>query len=136
MDPETAALASTAGTTLVTLLTTEMWQRARDGVAALWRRAEPERAEAISAELDVTRDDLLDAQAGGDVESRGELDAEWRGRIRRLLTAHPEEAEELRTLLDEWAPHAAEAPSVTQHATASGNARVYQAGRDQKISQW
>lgn len=136
MDPETAALASTAGTTLVTLLTTEMWQRARDGVAALWRRAEPERAEAISAELDVTRDDLLDAQAGGDVESRGELDAEWRGRIRRLLTAHPEEAEELRTLLDEWAPHAAETPSVTQHATASGNARVYQAGRDQKISQW
>ncbi|MBV1946382.1 hypothetical protein [Streptomyces sp. BV129] len=133
MDPEMAMLAGTAGTTLVTLLTTEAWQRARDGIASLWRRAEPERAEAISAELDVTRSDLLAAQAGGDAESCGELRAEWQGRIRRLLAAHPEETEALRTLVSELAPDTPADSSVTQHATASGHARVYQAGRDQNF---
>ncbi|MGW2081964.1 tetratricopeptide repeat protein [Streptomyces sp. NPDC001939] len=104
MDPEMATLAGTAGTTLVTLLTTEAWQQARDSIASLWRRAEPDRAEGISAELDVTRTDLLAAQADGDLESRDELDAEWQGRIRRLLVTHPEEAEALRVLINELQP--------------------------------
>jgi hypothetical protein len=130
-----AVLAGTAGTTLVTLLTTEAWQRARDGMASLWRRAEPERAEAVSTELEVTRSDLLAAQADGDLDSQNELGAEWRGRIRRLLVMHPEEAEALRTLIAELQPLAPTTPSVTQHATASGHARVYQAGRDQNFSQ-
>ncbi|MEV6698645.1 hypothetical protein AB0M68_15895 [Streptomyces sp. NPDC051453] len=135
MDPEMAALAGTAGTTLVTLLTTEAWQRAREAMSSWWRRAEPERADAISAELEVTRADLLAAQAGGDVDSRTELSAEWQGRIRRFLVTHPEEAEALRTLISELGPHAPADLSVTQHATASGHARVYQAGRDQNIQQ-
>jgi hypothetical protein len=128
-------LAGTAGTTLVTLLTTEAWERVRDGVASLWRRAEPERAEAITAELEVTRADLLAARDGGDAETATELGVEWQGRIRRFLVTHPEEAEALRALLDELRPPASDAAAVTvtQHATASGNARVYQAGRDQHI---
>ncbi|MEU6663653.1 hypothetical protein [Streptomyces sp. NPDC046821] len=135
MDPAMAALASTAGTTLVTALTTEAWQRVREAVSSLWRRAEPGRAEAISAELEATRADLLAAQAGGDVESRTELGAEWQGRIRRFLATHPEEAEALRELIGELQPLAPADQSVTQHATASGQARVYQAGRDQHIHQ-
>ena len=133
MDPEMTMLAGTAGTTLVTLLTTEVWQRARDGVASLWRRVEPERAEAISAELDISRRDLLAAQASGDLESRSELGAEWQGRLRRLLAAHPEETEALQTLLNDLALYTPADSSVTQHATASGHARVYQAGRDQNF---
>ncbi|MFE5944165.1 hypothetical protein [Streptomyces sp. NPDC056480] len=135
MDAELAVLAGTAGTTLVTLLTTEAWQRVSDGVASLWRRAEPERAEAISAELEVTRADLLAARDGGDEESGRELGAEWQGRIRRLLVTHPEEAAALRRLMDELQPPTPDVPSVTQHATASGHARVYQAGRDQYIEE-
>ncbi|MGY0058513.1 hypothetical protein ACWY4P_18500 [Streptomyces sp. LZ34] len=133
MDPEMVALAGTAGTTLITMLTTEAWQSVREGFASLWRRAQPDRADAISAELDATRSDLLTAQANGDLDSREELGAEWQGRVRRLLVAHPEEMEALRTLLNELAPHTPEVPSVTQHATASGQARVYQAGRDQNF---
>ncbi|GHJ95414.1 hypothetical protein SNE510_49330 [Streptomyces sp. NE5-10] len=133
MDAELAVLAGTAGTTLVTLLTTEAWQRVSDGITSLWRRAEPQRAEAISAELEVTRTDLLAARAAGDPDTDGELGAEWQGRIRRLLVAHPEEAAGLRALLDELRPVTPDAPAVTQHATASGHARVYQAGRDQHV---
>ncbi|MES4904821.1 MULTISPECIES: hypothetical protein [unclassified Streptomyces] len=137
MDPEMVALASAAGTTLVTTLTTEAWQSVREGFASLWRRAQPDRADAISAELDATRNDLLTAQANGDLDSPGELGAEWQGRVRRLLVTHPEEMEALRTLLNELSPHTPtpEVPSVTQHATASGQARVYQAGRDQNFGQ-
>ncbi|MFD8299255.1 hypothetical protein ACWEG1_01355 [Streptomyces bauhiniae] len=135
MDPELAALAATAGTTLVSSLTTEVWQRARDGIASLWRRSQPERAEAIAAELDTTRVDLMAAQGGGDADTAAELGAEWQGRIRRLLVARPEAADDLRSLLAELTPAAAVTSSVTQHATASGQARVYQAGRDQNFTE-
>ncbi|MFJ8730979.1 hypothetical protein [Streptomyces bauhiniae] len=135
MDPELAALAATAGTTLVSALTTEVWQRARDGIASLWRSSQPERADAITAELDTTRVDLMAAQGGGDAGTPSELGAEWQGRIRRLLVAHPEAADDLRSLLAELTPAAAVTPSVTQHATASGQGRVYQAGRDQNFTE-
>ncbi|MGP3975538.1 hypothetical protein ACTWQF_16315 [Streptomyces sp. 8N114] len=136
MDPEVAALAGTAGTALVTMLTTEAWQAVRDGFSSLWCRAQPERAEAIDSELVSTRNDLLAAQAEGDLDAHEELGAEWQGRIRRLLVTHPEEMEALRRLLNELEPQMPPVtPSVTQHATASGHARVYQAGRDQNLGQ-
>ncbi|WP_328328180.1 MULTISPECIES: hypothetical protein [unclassified Streptomyces] len=133
MDPEIAALAGTAGTTLVTLLTTDTWPSIRDGLVSLWQRARPDRAPHIADELNVTRAELLSAQAVGDREVEAEVRAEWQGRIRRLVAAHPELVEELRALVAELAPDDAVAPAVTQHATASGRARVYQAGRDMRI---
>ncbi|MEU9256500.1 hypothetical protein AB0D66_32440 [Streptomyces sp. NPDC048270] len=133
MDPEITALAASAGTALVTALATEAWQSASVGLVALWRRVLPERADAVEAELDATRDDLLDAQNEGDKETRAELAAEWQGRMRRLLSAHPEAADELRALLVDPQGRQPAEPAVTQHATASGNSRVYQAGRDMHL---
>jgi hypothetical protein len=133
LEPEIAALASSAGTTLVTLMATDAWERTRDGIAALWRRVHPERADTVTAELDATREDLLAAQPAGDEGAVYELQAEWQGRIRRLLRTRPEVAEDLRGLLKELDPSDAAAPTVTQHATASGHARIYQAGHNQRI---
>ncbi|GAB2874558.1 hypothetical protein [Streptomyces mayteni] len=135
MDPEIAALAGTAGTTIVTLAATDAWQRTRDGLAALWHRVRPDRAATVTAQLDTTREELT---AAPDADTEAELAAEWQGRIRRLLVEHPEVADELRTLLAELreepaAPPAA--PVVDQRATASGNARVYQAGGDMHIGE-
>ncbi|MBW5485996.1 hypothetical protein [Streptomyces bambusae] len=128
MDPEIAALAGTAGTTLVALMATDVWQSTRDGVVELWRRVAPERARHVSEALDCGHEDLLAAEEEGDGTTRAELEAEWAARLRRLLTSHPDLAADLRTLL---ALPATPAPaSVTQHATASGSARIYQAGRD------
>ncbi|MFC9595609.1 hypothetical protein ACFTUC_38140 [Streptomyces sp. NPDC056944] len=135
MDPEAALLAGTAGATLVSLLTTEAWQRARDGISLLWRRAQPERAEAVAAELDATRSDLLAAEIAGDPDTRDELGAEWQGRIRRLLVTNPEATDALRRLIDELDPTVPVPSVVTQRATASGDARIYQAGRDQNVTQ-
>jgi hypothetical protein len=135
MDAELAALAGSAATTLVTSMTSDAWQRARDGIVSLWRRVSPDRAETVAGELDADREDLVAARESGDGEAEAELQREWRGRVRRLIAQRPEVAGELRALLDELAPQSAQQSTVAQHATASGQARVYQAGRDQHITE-
>ncbi|MDX3247312.1 hypothetical protein [Streptomyces sp. ME18-1-4] len=147
MDAELMALASTAATTVVTVLTTDAWERARTAVGSLWQRAYPERAETVAAELAETRELLLAAQEG----TRGADAApamatfeegmadDWRGRFVRLLAAHPDLAQEVRRLLDEeLAPVLpAQTPTapVVFNASPTGNARVYQAGRDQHFTE-
>lgn len=117
-------------------MATDAWQAAREGITRLWRRVQPDRAETLIGELAVDREDVLAARAADDEEALGELRAQWQGRFRRLLAAHPEAAGELRRLLDELAPaDGAARPSISQQATASGQSRVYQAGRDQHITE-
>ncbi|WP_373313416.1 hypothetical protein [Streptomyces capitiformicae] len=96
---------------------------------------QPHRAEAVAAELEATREDALAAGEADDQETLSELHLEWQGRLRRLLAAQPGAAVELRGLLDELDPRGSTGPVVTQHASASGQARIYQAGRDQHIAE-
>ncbi|MFJ6082250.1 hypothetical protein ACIQI8_12670 [Streptomyces sp. NPDC092369] len=135
MDAEVASLAQSAGTTLVTLMATDTWHRVRDGITQLWRRAQPERAETVAAELEAGREDVLAAVAADDQETLDELRLQWQGLVRRLLVARPTAVEELRALLDQLDPDGSTARRISQHATASGQARVYQAGRDQHIAE-
>ncbi|MEW2078509.1 hypothetical protein ACH4FA_11780 [Streptomyces sp. NPDC017966] len=138
MDPEIAALAGTAGTTVVTLMVTNAWESARDGMVALWRRFQPARAESVGEELEAGREELLLARRAGDAALEAELTAEWQGRVRRFLLAQPEAADELRRILDELNPSLPEEPGTQRihlRARASGSARIYQAGRDQHITE-
>ncbi|MFE7622233.1 hypothetical protein [Streptomyces sp. NPDC057509] len=135
MDAEITLLAGTAGTAIATLLATDTWNGVRSGVITLWRRVRPDREEQVAAQLDTSRQDLLGARSNGDEETEREIAAEWQGRIRRLLVAHPELVTELRSLLTEIDPSTSATPAVTQRATASGSSRVYQAGRDLNVDQ-
>ncbi|WP_316776693.1 hypothetical protein [Streptomyces sasae] len=135
MDPEVTALAQSAGTTLVTLMATDAWQRTREGLTQLWRRMQPERADTVAAELEAGREDALAAVVANDQETLNELRLQWQGLVRRLIVARPAAAGELRALLAELDPDGLAARSVTQHAAASDHARVYQAGRDQHIAE-
>jgi hypothetical protein len=130
VDAESAALASTAATTVVTLLTTDAWARAKQEVGGLWRRFQPAHADVIEADLAQARDEAL---AGGEAAARA-LTAEWESRLRRLLAADSAVAAELTRVI---ALLASELPrgitTVTQHATASGHGTVIQAGRDAQI---
>ncbi|MFI0818024.1 hypothetical protein ACH4TX_17225 [Streptomyces sp. NPDC021098] len=139
MDPQIADLARTAGTTMVTLMTTSAWESARDGLVGLWRRFQPARADGIAEEYEAARADLLLAHEAGDEDSASELAAEWQGRVRRLLVAQPEVADELRRILDDLTPALPEPSSavgeIHMTAEASGSGRVYQAGRDQHITE-
>lgn len=134
MDPEVAALAGTAGTTVVTLMAGDAWQRTREAVVAIWRRVHPDRADSIDAELEATRRDVLAARTAGDSQSEEDLSIEWQARLRRLLAAEPAIADEVRRILDEFRPAGSGvAPQLQMRATASGHGRIYQAGRDQHI---
>ncbi|AWK08265.1 hypothetical protein SSP531S_48650 [Streptomyces spongiicola] len=135
MDAEVALLAQSAATTLVALMATDAWQHMRDGITRLWRRTQPERADTVAAELEAGREDVLAAIATDDRETLDELRLQWRGSVRRLLVARPAAVEELRALLDRLDPDGSAARQITQRATASGQGRVYQAGRDQHITE-
>ncbi|MEU4110335.1 hypothetical protein [Streptomyces sp. NPDC027717] len=137
MEAELLALASNAGTAVVTALTTDLWERAQSSVGTLWRRAYPERAATVEAELDETRTLLLADPGDGLAEGSAE---EWTLRFRRLLAVRPDLAEDLRRALAEDLTPASQAPqqqagTTVFHASPSGNARVYQSSGSQTINE-
>ncbi|MFF7882905.1 hypothetical protein ACH40F_19600 [Streptomyces sp. NPDC020794] len=90
----------------------------------------------MASELDQTREDVLAARSGEDSQTETEIRAEWQGRVRRLLHADPSVADELQALLDELSPpDTTSGNTVQMRAHATGNGRVYQAGRDQHIQE-
>ncbi|MGW2027989.1 hypothetical protein [Streptomyces decoyicus] len=120
-------------------MATDAWQHARDCAVALWRRVHPDRVPAIEAELADVRSEVIAARDEGDAQAEEELAADWQRRLRRLLRDDPSLADELRRVLDEeLSPLLAPAEQsrigqVQMNATASGHARVYQAGGNQTI---
>ena len=133
MDQTLSVLAATAGAAIVRqLASTSDHESAGDVVVGLWRRTDPERVDTIVAELTQTRARLLAARRHGDERAEQDLVTEWQARLRRLLTAHPDLAPELHNQL----AHEPTAPApggVSMTATASDQARIFQAGRDQHI---
>jgi hypothetical protein len=96
---ESTALAATAATAVVTLLTTDAWEQAKSGIAGLWREKHPDRAVAVEAELSAAHAELMASDQSLEGQIRHYLLDEWRGRLGRLLAAEPEIATQLRRLL-------------------------------------
>lgn len=136
MDVGLAALWSAAATTLVTLMTTDSWERAKAGFAELWRQHRPEQAAAVEADLDAARAAAVAARQAGDDETVAELAAEWRSRLRRAAEADEQAVADVRRLVEELRPLLSAGPAgpVTMTARASGSSRVNQAGRDQTVT--
>jgi hypothetical protein len=136
MDADLAVLWSTAATTLVTLMTTDSWERVKAGFAALWRRAAPEQAGAVEADLEAARTSAAAARRAGDGEATADLVTEWRNRLRRLADSDEVLQGEVRRLVQEFRPLLPGdlAGPVVMVARASGGSRVNQAGRDQTVT--
>ncbi|MBD9733488.1 MULTISPECIES: hypothetical protein [unclassified Streptomyces] len=139
MDPYLLTLAGTAGTSLVTLLVAEGWQQTRDGVVTVWRRFRPQAADEVGRDLDTARSAALGAAGGDGPDPAGRLEGEWAGRFAALLGEHPEAADALSDLVDEWRQRTPDGQRISGdvrlEARAEGNGRVYQAGRDQHITE-
>ncbi|MEU5382014.1 hypothetical protein ACWDWT_42655 [Streptomyces sp. NPDC003343] len=137
MDP----IALAAGTALVSAIATDAWQGARTGLVSVWRLVRPEQAEAVEAELAETRAQVLSARQAGEADTEQTLVADWQLRIQALLRANPVVADELRRLLNTQlvpalgAEEQSRIGSLMMRAEASGGGRVYQAGRDQHITE-
>ncbi|KAA6223925.1 hypothetical protein CP973_20160 [Streptomyces albofaciens JCM 4342] len=137
MDP----IVMTAGTAVVSAMATDAWQQTRDAVVAWWRRVHPQQAEAVDSELEEVRARILTVRQAQDAAGEAALVSDWRHRLSLLLRERPELEGELRRLLDQviipvlppreqsWAG------SQVLRASASGEGRVYQAGRDQHITE-
>lgn len=105
MEAELVALATTGATALVQQMVSDGWERARTRIAAFFAARSGADEEAVGAELEAARDELIRAEQSGDEETaheaRTEAHVEWRARMRRSLLADPESAVELRAILDE-----------------------------------
>ncbi|MFJ4797763.1 hypothetical protein [Kitasatospora purpeofusca] len=128
MEAEIAQLVTTGATTVVGLMATEAWTQARSRLAALFGRGR--NAEEVSAELEEIRVEVV--RADGDAELVGDQAAELRNRLRRLLREDPRAAEELESLLREFAPRAQQPGTTAYYQTINNgtfNESVVQAGR-------
>ncbi|WP_069812673.1 hypothetical protein [Streptomyces sp. TP-A0874] len=127
MDAELTALAASGATTLVGLMVSEGWTQARDRLARFFARGGE--AGAAEEELRLSREELVAARESEDESAASDIEAGWRTRLRRVLQADPEAAEELRSLLAEMSAGAEEPSSVAVHNTISGgvqNGPVFQ----------
>ncbi|MEV7185164.1 hypothetical protein [Kitasatospora sp. NPDC093102] len=111
MDPELTDIATRGATALAGLMVTSAWDRVKPRVAAMFGR----RAESVSEELDETQAELA-AVPDGDRESAIQsAQGEWQPKLRRLLASDPAMAAELKSILDEFAPEAAEQALTVYH---------------------
>lgn len=118
LEAELTALAASGATAFVGLMATEAWNQVRGRVARLLARGED--SEDVDAELEESRAELMAARRSGDEDGAADIAAEWRVRLRRALRDNPEAERELRSLLDELAPHQPSAPTVTVNNSTNG----------------
>lgn len=111
MDPIVVAF----GTALVEAMATDVWQRARAGVVALWRRVHPQQADTVEADLEGLRGRVLDARQAGRADTEQALTGVWQGRLQQLLLDEPAVATELRRVLDD---------TLTPALTSAEQARI------------
>ena len=136
MDP----LVQAVGTALIGAMVTDAWQQTRTAVVAWWRKVHPGRADAVGAELDTARAQVLAARERGDEDTEQALACAWRLRLQQLLDQDPAAGPGLQRLLEEHltpALPAAEQGRVQQiiiNAQAQDQARQYIAGRDQHVT--
>jgi hypothetical protein len=135
MDPIVVA----AGTALVQAIATDGWKQVRDAVDGLWRRARSGgQPEDVSGDLEALRVEVLHARAAEDQDAEESLTGEWRSKLQRLLRADPDLAAALREVLDQvltpaLQPAQQERVQTILTGTASGHARLTQAGRDVNV---
>ena len=137
MEQDLTALAAVAATTLVGTMTKDGWEQVKAAVVSLWRRVHPAQADMVDVELDAARRELPAMQ---DEQVERDLMAEWGVRLRRLAAADPQGAAGLRQLIeglpaDPGETETAQVISVRMQAKSTGRSRIYQAGRDQKITE-
>lgn len=92
MDPTIVALATTAATTVVPAMASDLWKDTRDQFAALFG---PRKA-LVADELDASREDVLHDQ-----ELAQAVEEEWRGKLVRYLRTHPDGVDSLQAVLAE-----------------------------------
>jgi hypothetical protein len=116
---------------VVGLLAEDAWTAAKERIAALFGRGRTDTDDdAIEAELEESRGELIAARDASDETVPADIEAVWRTKLRRLLQQDPDAAEELRALIAEAEQRTAPSAPVTNTITdAEVHGSVVQAGR-------
>ncbi|MFI1887293.1 hypothetical protein [Streptomyces jumonjinensis] len=120
MQAELATLAASGATALVGAMVSDAWSQARERVARFLARGEDPQPVDYAEELETFRTELVAAHDAEDTEAAADIEDEWRLRLRRALRADPAAAEELRVLLAELAPQAAEPRTAVVNTISGG----------------
>ncbi|WUT47381.1 hypothetical protein OG929_35975 [Streptomyces pseudovenezuelae] len=119
MEAELAALATSGATTLVGLMVSDTWVQARDRLVRIFARGDDE--DSAAEELRLSRRELMAARDAADDDAVADIEAGWRIRLRRALEADPLVAEELGSMLAEFAPAAGDvAPQTVRNSISGG----------------
>lgn len=123
LESELASLASTAGSTLVALLTTETWEQAKARFLRFWRRTRPLTANIIEKDLDRTRAALTESESTEYGSLAKVLTSQWASRIEELLTEHKEAAADVTSLIADFNEYLGieRTTQVQINATTSGH---------------
>ncbi|MFE2373962.1 hypothetical protein [Streptomyces sp. NPDC059398] len=137
MEDELATLAAAGAATLVTAMTTDLWQTVRDGFTDLFRRSGRRRRE-ITARLD-SHAALIEGAAARDAARQAVLGS-WARELDALLRSEPSCREPLARLVDEVRRTLPDGHRETAHAhleqtnTAHGSGTVFAVqGGDQPV---
>ncbi|MEV0277759.1 hypothetical protein AB0I22_15460 [Streptomyces sp. NPDC050610] len=106
MEAELAALAASGATTVVGLMASDAWTQAKQRLARFFARDGDESA--ADGELELSCEELTAARDGSDERTAADIEADWRQRLRYVLRTDPAAADELRALLAELDPAAAD----------------------------
>ncbi|CAM5562773.1 hypothetical protein BOQ63_007135 (plasmid) [Streptomyces viridifaciens] len=121
-----AQLITPAAQTLVSVMMGDLWSGVRDRFARLLSRRSDDPSTVVE-ELEESRQRLVEDVESG--ETRNEIAAEWRSRIRRALTQDPSLVDDLRAILRDCAePGGQESAQVVQTVNASGSGIVFNLG--------
>lgn len=128
LDALLIALATTAGSRLVTAMVDDGWAEIRVKFAALLGRGDPAEEERQAARLERARDEVVAAARDGDPEAvtrqQERQTAVWSTRFEDALDADPDLAPRLRSLLEQLpGGSTVSAGSVQVAASASGQAQ-------------
>lgn len=104
MEAELTALAASGATTLVGLMVSESWERAKSGLARFFGRRDV--GTDTEEELQAASEELESARAAGDTGGQAEVQARLRQRLEQVFQEDPGAAAELAQLLSELAPDA------------------------------
>ncbi|MEU5917817.1 hypothetical protein [Streptomyces sp. NPDC047141] len=102
MDPELAALASSAATALVTAWATDAWTGLKQQLGRLIGRDDDHQTATVAADLVTTQTELAAADATGDLDRLAQVEQAWRDRLRLFLSENPAAGAELQLILDDF----------------------------------
>jgi hypothetical protein len=135
MDPELMSLASTAGATLVALMTTDAWKRAKGAVIDVWRRHRPGAVTNLEADLDEVRAEVL---ATKNHPAEDAAVASWENRIAMHMLKLSQTPASLSSLVGELnsilLSEQSRTPGIYIDVSTSGSGRTNVLGQGQQFN--